>query len=191
MHSSPGDDFQQFLDMNGMADLGDGMQFDFPDFNNQNGANHILPNQNRHTLDTPMGGTDSPDMMARSDSAGLRQMPAMTSSGPYQSIPATMIPPPTPTEALVNTIDAQIQFLQQQKLSHQLQEHQAALFAQQQRNVPPTPRSLELQAGTQHYYTNHQSEHTPQQHPLDYRYQRIKDQQEVCLAHSFSASPSY
>lgn len=176
MQASPADDFQQFLDMNGMADLGDGMQFDFPEFNNHSGANHM----NRQALDTPMSGTDSPHMLARSDNTGLRQMPAMTSAVAYQSIPATMIPPPTPTEAIVNTIDAQIQFLQQQKLQHQLQEHQAALFAQQQRMVPPTPQSLELQAGTLNFYTNHaQHDHTPQQHPIDYRYQRVKDQQEV------------
>ncbi|OIW34911.1 hypothetical protein CONLIGDRAFT_30882 [Coniochaeta ligniaria NRRL 30616] len=182
MQAGQDDDFQQFLDMNGMDNMGDGMQFDFQDFHDGNGANnHMLPNQHRQTLDTAMSGTDTPDMLARSDPTGLHQMPAITSGVSYQSIPATMIPPPTPTEAIVNTIDAQIQFLQQQKLQHQLQEQQAALFAQQQqRIVPPTPQSLELQAGTHHYYSNHsQADQTPQQQPLDYRYQRLKEQQEM------------
>jgi hypothetical protein len=109
----------------------------------------------------------------------------MTSGVAYQPIPATLIPPSTPTEALVNTIDAQIHFLQQQKLQHQqqqLQEQQAAIYAQQRRIIPPTPQSLEIQAGTHHYYSQHsQSDHTPQQQPLDYRYQRLKDQQDVWL----------
>lgn len=183
MQAGQDDDFQQFLDMNGMDNMGDGMHFDFQDFHDGNGANnHLLSSQHRQTLDTAMSGTDTPDMLARSDPAGLHQMPAMTSAVAYQSIPATMIPPPTPTEAIVNTIDAQIQFLQQQKLQHQLHEQQAAMFAQQQhqRIVPPTPQSLELQAGTHHYYSSHtQSDHTPQQQPLDYRYQRVKEQQEV------------
>lgn len=183
MQTGQDDDFQQLFDLNGMDNMGDGMHFDFQDFNDGNGANnHLLSNQHRQTLDTAMSGTDTPDMLARSDPAGLHQMPAMTSAVAYQSIPATMIPPPTPTEAIVNTIDAQIQFLQQQKLQHQLHEQQAAMFAQQQhqRIVPPTPQSLELQAGTHHYYSSHtQSDHTPQQQPLDYRYQRVKEQQEM------------
>jgi hypothetical protein len=191
MQSSQDDDFQQFLDMNGMANMGDGMQFDFQDFHNVGGANsNMLPNQHRpSSLDTAMSGVDIPDMLARSEPGGLHQMPAMTSAVSYQSIPATMIPPPTPSEALVNTIDAQIQFLQQQKLQHQqqqLHQQQAALYAQQQqqqRIVPPTPQSLEIQAGANPFYSNHasqsHSDHTPQQQPLDYRYQRLKDQQDV------------
>ncbi|KAB5551227.1 hypothetical protein GE09DRAFT_1190155 [Coniochaeta sp. 2T2.1] len=178
------DDFQQFLDMNGMSNMGDGMQFDFgPDFHNGNGANnHMLPNQHQHRqpLDTAMSGTDTPDMLARADPSGLHQMPTMSSAVSYQSIPATMIPPPTPTEAIVNTIDAQIQFLQQQKLQHQLHEQQLFVQQHQQRIVPPTPQSLELQAGAHHYYPNAgPSDQTPQQQPLDYRYQRLKDQQEM------------
>lgn len=175
MQSGQDDDFQQFLDMSGMANIGDSMQFDFQDFHNGNGANnHMLPNQHRPSLDTAMSGVDTPDMLATT---------AMTSGVSYQSIPAAMIPPPTPSDTLVNTIDAQIQFLQQQKLQHQqhqLQEQQAALFAQHQRNVPPTPQSLEIQAGTNHFYSNRSyNDQTPQQQPLDYRYQRLKEQQDV------------
>lgn len=179
------DDLQQFLDLNGMGNMDDSMQFDFQDFHNGNGAdNHMLAHQHRPNLDTAMSGVDTPDMMSRSDSGGaFHQMPTMTSSMSFQSMPATMMPPPTPTEALVNTIDAQIQFLQQQKLQHQqqqLQEQQAALFAQQQRVVPPTPQSLEIQAGTDHFYPDHsRSDQTPQQQSLDYRYQQLKDHQDV------------
>lgn len=194
--SGQDDDFQQFLDMSGMGDMADSMQFDFQDFHHGNGPdNHMLPNQQRPSLDTAMSGVDTPDMLSTSGSgAALHQVPAMTSTMAFQSIPATMMPPPTPTEAFVNTIDAQIQFLQQQKLQHQqqqklhqqqqLREQQAVLFAQQQRVVPPTPQSLEIQAGTDHYYSDRsRADQTPQQQSLDYRYQQLKDQQDVSPQH--------
>lgn len=176
MHPTADDDFQQFLDLNTMGGLGDGMQFDF-DFQHQPGG-HMMPAQHRDALDTPMGGTDGSALLSTTMQS---QIPTITAGSAHSTIPATMMPPPTPIEA-ISEIDAQIQFLQQQKIEQQqrqIEEQQAAFFAQQQaRMVPPTPQSLELQAGNRQYYA--QPQQTPQQHQeLFDGYQRMKDQQDV------------
>lgn len=196
MQPGPDDDFQQFLDICGMANMTDSIQFEFQEFNNANngaGAGHLAMQgaPHRQPADSAMSGTDTPDVISRTDPGSLHhhQMSPMTTAPSYQTVPTSMMPPPTPNEAIVDNIDAQIQFLQQQKLQHQrrqLEEQQAAFLAQQQsRMVPPTPQSLELQAGATHFYSQPRPDHTPQQHPIDYRYQRVKDQQEVSSAHHF------
>ena len=183
MHSTD-DDFQQFLDINGMGNLADSLSYDFHDFQAATGA-HLLQSP-REQLDTPMSGSDAPIALSRTDPVLQHQMPAMLTAAPYQAVPATMMPPPTPSEAIVSSIDAQIQFLQQQKMQHQqrhLEEQQVAFFARQQnRMVPPTPQSLELPARTNHYYARPGSaerQQQQQQQAVDYRYQRSKDQHEV------------
>ncbi|KAK0656387.1 helix-loop-helix DNA-binding domain-containing protein [Cercophora newfieldiana] len=182
MHTTGDDDFQQFLDMNGMGNLNDSLNYDFQDFQATGNA-HIL-SSSREQLDTPMSGTDAPIVLSQ-DSVLQHQLPTMTSAGPYQTIPTTMMPPPTPSEAIVNSLDAQIQFLQQQKMQHQrrqLEEQQAAFFAHQQnRIVPPTPQSLEIPPGTNQYYSQPGSSDRQQHTPLDYRYQRTKDQQDMAF----------
>lgn len=189
MQSGAEDVFQQFLNMSGMDNIADGLQFDFPEYDNANGGHHMLPDQNRQTLDTPMTGTETSMVLSRADPAGLHHhMSPMSSGVSFQSIPTTMmptsmIPSPSPSGTIVNSIEAQIQFLQQQKLQHQqreLQERQAAFFAQ---HIPPTPTSLELAPATHNYYAPHsQADHTPQHQALDYRYQHSQDQQEVGYA---------
>ncbi|KAL1884278.1 hypothetical protein VTK73DRAFT_3262 [Phialemonium thermophilum] len=175
MQTSHDDEFQQFLDMCDMANLADGMQFDLHDF-----QNHSHQTSHQQHPDTTMSGVQlSPTTVAP-------HMPPVTSGVPYQTVPTSMIPAPTPAETIVDSIDAQIQFLQQQKLEHQrrqLEEQQAAFMAQQQsRAVPPTPQSLELQAGSNPFYSNTpQPDHTPQQRSVDYPYQRLKDQQEMAF----------
>jgi hypothetical protein len=202
MQPGPEDDFQQFLDMCGMANMTDNLQFEFQEFHNPNGGGggggggggHMMQQQapHRQPADAPMSGTDTPDVLSRADPGAAlhHQMSPMTSAPSYQTVPTSMMPPPTPNEAIVDNIDAQIQFLQQQKLQHQqrqLAEQQAAFMAQQQsRMVPPTPQSLELQAGTGHFYSQPRPDHTPQQHPIDYRYQRVKDHQEVSATKPWS-----
>lgn len=180
MHTTGDDEFQQFLDMNGMGSLNDSLSYDFQDFQSSD-STHMLQSS-REQPDTPMSGTDAPIVLSR-DSVLHHHMPSMTSAGSYQTIPTTMLPPPTPSEAIVNSLDAQIQFLQQQKIQHQrrqLEEHQAAFFSHQQnRIVPPTPRSLEIQPGAGQYYSQPGSSESQQQQPIDYRYQRSKDQQDV------------
>ncbi|KAH8878841.1 hypothetical protein GQ53DRAFT_57955 [Thozetella sp. PMI_491] len=184
IHQGHEDDFQQFLNMGGMGSLPDSMNFDFHDFQTPNGGGHLqMQAPPREHIDTAMSGTETPVILSQADPTLQHQMPPMTSTQQYPSIPTTMIPPPTPNEAIVNNIDAQIQYLQQQKMEHQrAMEEQQVFFAVQQQNriVPPTPQSLELQAGNQQYYPRAtMAEQTPQHQALDYRFQRIKDQQEM------------
>lgn len=181
VHSAADDDFQRFLDISAMGNIPDNINFDFHGFQSSARA---------HQLDTPMTGSDVPMLLSPAMPAMQQQVPAITTSAPYQSIPATMMPPPTPSEAIVNSIDAQIHFLQQQKLHAQQQqlEEQAAFFARQQtRMIPPTPQSLELPPGTNPFYSHHNAHETQQQQQqhhqkqsVDYGYQRIKEQPDVC-----------
>jgi hypothetical protein len=191
VHAATEDDFQQFLDMNTMANLAEGMNYTFQDFQSSSGTHtQLMQSHPREQLDIPMSGTDAPMLLAPAVSTMQHQMPALTSTAPYhQTIPSTMMPPPTPSEAIVDSIDAQIQFLQQQKLQHQqrqMEEQQAAFFARQQsRMVPPTPQSLEIQPGNNHYYNqpgaaDQQQQQQQQQQAIDYRYPRLKDQSDVC-----------
>lgn len=176
MQHGADDDFQQFLDMNSMGNLGDGLQFDF-DFQNQN-AGHLMQVSHRETLDTPMSGTDGSVLMS---TAMHNPMPTMTTGPAHSSIPSTMMPPHAPGDA-ISEIDAQIQFLQQQKLQQQqrqIEQQQVAFFAQQQsRMVPPTPQSLELQAGNHRFYAQPEQTHQQQQDIYD-RFSRMKEQQDV------------
>ncbi|KAK4044554.1 helix-loop-helix DNA-binding domain-containing protein [Parachaetomium inaequale] len=186
-HPAPEDDFQQYLDMNGMGNLTDGINYNFQDFQPSAGPQLMQPHA-REQLDIPMSGTDAPILLSPAVPAMQHHMPTITTSAPYQSVPATMMPPPTPNEAIVDTIDAQIQFLQQQKMRHQqrhIEEQQVAFFTRQQsRMVPPTPQSLELQPGTNHYYAQsnapeQQQQQQQQQQAIEYRYQRLKDQADM------------
>jgi hypothetical protein len=175
------DDVFQFLDMNGMDGLGDGLPFNFSDFNGGGGGGHMTPDLSRDMLDTPMTGTETNMVMSRTD--GLHHdMSSIGSGVSFPSLPgATLMTSPASMGAIVNSIEAQIQFLQQQKLEHQqreLQARQAAFLAQ---HIPPTPTSLELVPAAQHYYapSHSQAEHTPQHQALDYRYHQSQEQQEV------------
>jgi hypothetical protein len=179
MHNGGEDEFQQFLDMNNMAQLGEGLQFDFHDFPNGEGA-PVLNQPPRDTMDTAMSGTEQPVIISRPDPVPHNQMPPGSSAPSHPLLPTTMMPPPTPTDA-ISEIDAQIQFLQQQRLQQQqrqLEEHQAAFFAQQNRMVPPTPQSLEMSAANGQFYGPHSESGHTQQAIYD-QYQRIKEQQEV------------
>ncbi|KAK4143264.1 helix-loop-helix DNA-binding domain-containing protein [Dichotomopilus funicola] len=181
VHPAPEDDFQQFLDMNGMGNLADGMNYGFQDFQSSPAPQLLQP---REQMDIPMSGTEAPILLSPAVPAmQQRHMPSITSSAPYQTTPTTMMPPPSPNEAIVDTIDAQIQFLQQQKMRHQqrhIEEQQVAFFTRQQnRMVPPTPQSLELQAGTNHYYPQSSAPEQQPQQPMEYRYQKLKDQADM------------
>ncbi|KAJ2907069.1 hypothetical protein MKZ38_008637 [Zalerion maritima] len=154
MLSSPDDDFQQFLDMGGMANLPDPLQFDFGgEFDSSNGG------------DTTMTGTGMAIQTTTST------VIPMTSAVSMPAIQSQMVSP-AGNDPIMN-IDAQIQMLQNQKMqvqhqqqqeqqrqrqqelqrqqqqqqqSHErrMQEQQAMFFAQQNRIVPPTPQSSEL-----------------------------------------------
>jgi hypothetical protein len=188
------DDFQQFLDMGDMANLGDGLQFDFQGFNAVSHGPAMMHTHSPHdTIDTQMGGTETPSASGpRNGIAIQHQMPPMTSGPAVASIPSQVVPSHrNNTNDAINDIDAQIQFLQHQKLQQQqrqleeqqrrFEEQQAAFFAQQQRSmVPPTPQSLKIQA-TNQYYTQ-QGDQTPHHSTGMFdRYQRMKEQQDVRL----------
>ncbi|KAJ0121693.1 phosphorus acquisition-controlling protein [Diaporthe amygdali] len=191
MHPGADDDFQQFLNMNSMDSLSEGLQFDFGDFQNPNGGN-MMQVAHRETLDTPMSGTNGSVLMS---TAMHNQMHPMSTAPPNSTIPSNIMSTAASVNA-ISDIDAQIQFLQQQKLQQQqrqLEEQQAAFFAQQQsRMVPPTPQSLEIQAGNHQFYTTQPDRATQQQQHQDMfeRFQRMKEQQQQDMSFTPLVSPA-
>ncbi|KAF4472707.1 Phosphorus acquisition-controlling [Fusarium albosuccineum] len=170
MASTGDEDFHQFLDMSGMANLGDGMHFDFQGF--QDGSAQGLMNQPRDAHDTIMTDTENPGLMSAATS-----MPMSTSTG-QPTIPAHMM---TPASDPISNIDAQIQYLQQQKFQQQqrqMQEQQAVFFHNHNHSVPPTPQSLEMPNSGQFYS---QAEQVTQAGAYDRGYHRLKEQQDMAF----------
>lgn len=169
MAAASEDDFQQFLDISGMANMGDGMQFDFQGF--QDDGSHSIMAQPRQATDAIMGDTDPSAMIARSDGLLQNHTPAMA------PLSSHMMAASASHEAISN-IDAQIQYLQQQKFQQQqrqLQEQQATFFANQGHSVPPTPQSLEMTPGSGQFYS--QAEQIPSRSAYDRSYhQRLAEQ---------------
>ncbi|RBR24573.1 uncharacterized protein FIESC28_02623 [Fusarium coffeatum] len=166
MASAGDEDFHQFLDMSSMGTLGDGMHFDFQSF--QDGSSQGLMNQSRDVPDTIMTDSDNPGLLA---TAGA--MPMSTSAG-QPTIPAHMM---TPASDPISNIDAQIQYLQQQKFQQQqrqLQEQQAAFFHNHNHSVPPTPQSLEM-PNSGHFYSQAEQITTTGAYDRGY-HQRTKEQ---------------
>ncbi|KAI1799840.1 helix-loop-helix DNA-binding domain-containing protein [Daldinia bambusicola] len=167
MSSGGDDDFQQFLEMGGMSNLGDSLQFDFHDFGDVNGAS-IMHQPHGDSIDTPMSNTNMPTIIARNDMGSQSQISPMTTAPSHAGISTQMMPPHHTSTDAISEIDAQIQFLQQQRLQQQrrqleeqqrqFREQQAAFYAQQQRSmVPPTPQSLEIQAASQFFASQDQA----------------------------------
>ncbi|KAL6358148.1 hypothetical protein LRP88_08328 [Fusarium phalaenopsidis] len=167
MTSTTDEEFHQFINM---ASLGDGMHFDFQGFPDSSAQG--LMNQPRDAPDTIMTDTENPGLMSVANS-----MPMSTSTG-QPTIPAHMM---TPASDPISNIDAQIQYLQQQKFQQQqrqLQEQQAAFFHSHNHSVPPTPQSLEMPNSGQFYS---QAEQVSQSGVYDRGYQRMKDQQDMAF----------
>lgn len=189
MQQAGQDDFQQFLDMGEISNLGDGMQFDFPGFSAAGAAAMIHSHAAHDGMDTQMGGTETPH--ATGTNIGLpHQMPPLTSGTTMPTIPSHMMPPQRAnTRDAISDLDAQIHFLQRQKLEQQQRqleeqqqrfaEQQAAFFAQQQGMVPPTPQSLEMQAANQ-YYTA-QGDQTPHHSQGMFDRYRLKEHQDMAF----------
>jgi hypothetical protein len=186
------DDFQQFLEMGDMSSLGDGLQFDFQAFNTSNGGPMLHSQAAHDVLDTQMSGTETTPVDSRGNMGMQNQIP-ITSAPGAPSVPSQVMSPHIGNNAndAISEIDAQIQFLQHQKIQQQhrqleeqqrrFQEQQAAFYAQQQRSmVPPTPQSLEMQASTQYYTQGEQTSHHSQ--GMFDRYPRLKDQHDVRLS---------
>ncbi|KAH7163081.1 hypothetical protein B0J13DRAFT_29348 [Dactylonectria estremocensis] len=161
------EDFGQFLDMSGMANLGDGMQFDFQGFQD-NTAHAMMNHQPRDAADTIMADSGNQGIMSSNNSLPI------TTAASQPTIPAHMM---TPNPDPISNIDAQIQYLQQQKFQQQqrqLQEQQAAFFSNHNHSVPPTPQSIEM-PNRGHFYS--QAEQVSQPGVYDPGYhQRIKEQ---------------
>ncbi len=185
MSSTGDDDFQQFFDI-GMSNMSDSMQFDFQPFNPQNGSS-MIQQSHRDSVDTPMSDGNVAPIVAQNSTGAQNQVSAMTSAPSHPPVLSQILPhQQTPNDA-ISEIDAQIQFLQHQRLQQQqrqleeqqrrLQEQQAALYAQQRNMVPPTPQSLEMQAASQFFASQDQG-HSSR---IFEGYQQIKEQQDVRL----------
>ncbi|KAL0939297.1 Phosphorus acquisition-controlling protein [Colletotrichum truncatum] len=171
------EEFQQFLDMGGMGNLGDSMTFDFNDYQSGNGS-AMMHQHGREQLDTQMGGTDASIVMGNTSSAMQAQLINMTTATAHPAITTQMIPPPTPTDAITE-IDAQIQYLQQQRVQQQhrqIQEQHVVYYTNQPHAVPPTPQSLEMPPASNQFYSDQRQ--TPM---FDGRYQRMKEQQDMAF----------
>lgn len=171
MAAASEDEFQQFLDISGMANMGDGMQFDFQGF--QDDGSHSIMAQPRQTADAIMSDSDPSHMIPRSDGLLQNHTPAMA------PMPSHMMAQSASREAISN-IDAQIQYLQQQKFQQQqrqLQEQQATFF--HGHSVPPTPQSLEMTPGSAQFYS--QAEQMPSRGAYDRSYHQRMAEQDVSL----------
>lgn len=174
MAAASEDDFQQFLDISGMGTMGDGMQFDFQGF--QDDGSHSIMAQPRQTADAIMSDTDPSTMIPRSDGLLQNHTPAMA---PHATMPSHMMAPSASREA-ISSIDAQIQYLQQQKFQQQqrqLQEQQATFFVNHGHSVPPTPQSLEMTPGSAQFYS--QAEQMPSRGAYDRSYHQRMAEQDV------------
>ncbi|KAI8208869.1 Phosphorus acquisition-controlling protein [Colletotrichum sp. SAR 10_76] len=169
------EEFQQFLNMGGMGNLGDSMAFDFNDFQSGSGSG-MMHQSGREQLDTQMGGTDANMVMSNANAAMQTQLINMTTAAAHPAIPTQLIPPPTPTDAITE-IDAQIQYLQQQRVQQQHRQiHEQHVYYTNQHAVPPTPQSLEMPPASNQFYSD--QSRTPM---FDNRYQRMKEQQDMAF----------
>jgi len=174
MDSSTGwNDFQGFLDLE-VNNLGDGLQFDFQDFNSQqNQAGQMLQQNEGESMDTRMDGPNG------QDTAMQEHMPSMTTATSHHTIPGTPITHGHPSSDSLVELDAQIQYLQHQRQQQQqrhIQEQQRNFYAQS-RMIPPTPNSVEMHAGNPQFYP--QSD--PQQQAMYERFRMQAKEQEVCI----------
>jgi hypothetical protein len=181
LSSTPHDDFQQFLDM-GMNGLNEGLNFDFQDFSGQNNS-QMLHQEGGEPMDTRMDVDVG--ILGHKDTMMQSQMPPMTSAPAHSTVAGTPIDRGHSSSDSLVELDAQIQFLQQQRQQHQqrqLQEQQQ--HQQQQRNqfyahnrmVPPTPNSIEMHSASNQFYPQSDS----QQQAMYERYQMRMKEQEVC-----------
>ncbi|KAI8275252.1 Phosphorus acquisition-controlling protein [Colletotrichum sp. SAR11_57] len=132
------EEFQQFLNMGGMGNLGDSMAFDFNDFQSGSGSG-MMHQSGREQLDTQMGGTDANMVMSNANAAMQTQLINMTTAAAHPAIPTQLIPPPTPTDAITE-IDAQIQYLQQQRVQQQHRQiHEQHVYYTNQHAMAFTP----------------------------------------------------
>ena len=175
------DDFQQFLDM-GINNLGDGLQFDFQDFNPQQGQDAQLIHHD---------GGDRMDIRMENNRGGIGQdttmqehMPPMTTTANHPSIQGAPISHGHGSSESLSELDAQIQYLQHQRhqqQQRQIQDQQRNFYAQN-RMIPPTPTSIEMHGAPTQIYPQSGS----QPRGIYDRYQTNGKEQEVSTSHKAS-----
>ncbi|KAI9171439.1 Phosphorus acquisition-controlling protein [Paramyrothecium foliicola] len=179
MGPAPEDEFHQFLDMSGMGNMGDGMQFEFQGF--QDGTAQSMMAQQRDPTDSIMTDSDVSHMIPRTSAMMQAQSASISQAPNHSSISTHIMGQPSQADAISN-IDAQIQYLQQQKLhqqQRQLEEQRAAFYANHNHSVPPTPQSLEMTPSSGQFYS--QPEQVHQQGIYDPGYQRRQQQQDMAF----------
>ncbi|KAE8447432.1 hypothetical protein EG329_010705 [Mollisiaceae sp. DMI_Dod_QoI] len=173
------DDFQQFLDMGGMNNLGDGLPFEFQDFNQQQGQTQQIMNQEEgEAMDATM---DSGRAMMGQDTAMQDQMPPMTTATSHPTIHGAPLAHGHTSNETLSDLDAQINFLQQQRhhQQRQIQEQQRNFYAQNRMGIPPTPQSMEMHGNAPQFYTQHSD---PQHQAMYERFRmQVKEQQEMAF----------
>ncbi|KAI0013442.1 helix-loop-helix DNA-binding domain-containing protein [Xylariaceae sp. FL0662B] len=182
--SSNGEDEFHFIDMGGMSNMEDALHFDFQGFNATNPAS-MMHQAHHDTMDTPMTNSNISPIPSTADMGVRNQISSMTTAPNHPTIPSQMMSPHnTSNDAVsISEIDAQIEFLQHQRLQQQqrqLEEHQQRFqfFAQQHGSiVPPTPQSIDMQAATQ-FFAQHNQAHSS---GMFDGYQPLKDQQEMAF----------
>lgn len=145
----PEDDFQ-FLDL-GVGNLNDALQFEFQDFHRQQGQ------------DTTM----------------QEHITTMTTAPSYPTVPEAIMNDHALNNDSLGELDAQIQYLQ-----HQRYQQQQRQFHEQQRNyyvqnrvIPPTPNSIEMQGASSQFYPRSD----PQQQAMYEGYRMQMKEQEVSM----------
>ena len=184
MASASEDDFQQFLDMSGMSNISDSMQFDFAGFQGSGPAQQAM-NQARDHPDTIMdlgGGASNANMVSRAAA-----LPSNSQQPRQQAMNGQIVGAVPGSSDAISSIDAQIQYLQRQKFEQQqrqIQEQQRSAFFSGgggHHSIPPTPQSFEMHPGSGQFYS--QAEIPRQQGVYDGGYSRHgTDAQDVSLS---------
>ncbi|KAG5939048.1 hypothetical protein E4U53_007902 [Claviceps sorghi] len=167
--STTEEEFNQFLDMSGMAPICETMQFGFHGFQDASSQaglaqhQHQPHNQHRQQADALMSEADPSHMLSLSDGLLQNHTPVIAATA---GISDQVLATSAPGDA-ISSIDAQILYLQQQKFNQQqrqLQEQHITFFSHHQ-SIPPTPRSLDLSSGAGQFYS--QAEQMPQRASYD------------------------
>jgi len=164
LSGSSQDDFQQFLDMS----LGESLQFDFQDFNSHQAQTQLIQQEDGETMDTDM---ENGGALAGQDTTMQEHMPSMTTSASHPTLHAAVLAHAHSSNESLSELDAQIQYLQNQRhqqQQRQIQEQQRNFYSQS-RMIPPTPNSIEMHGNHTQFYP--QSD--PQQQAM---YERIRMQ---------------
>ena len=177
-HMTTGDDeFNQFLDMSNMGNMGDSIQFDFHGFPDGSSQALMAQQQQQHQQQHQQQQQQQRQHQADSIMGDANQAASVmvTSAG----MPTTQLLATSAPDNTISTIDAQIQYLQQQKYQHQqqrqIQEQRATFYGNHGHSVPPTPQSLEMQPGSGQFYSQEQGQRR------GYHQQRMSEQQDVSV----------